>query len=170
MEGTDSVGKKKINTANFGLSNTKNLIPLKARCLVYNILVVSHLNYCCTIFGSSPLSELRLLSTVQNKAIRNVALAKYNAHTEPIFKQLGYLTFLDLVDYNRAVFAYKFRHDLLPDSFAGFFMFQQQEGENRTRNNDGNFILPQTPKKVLGPHAEVVKVWNALPFDLKSIP
>ena len=45
--------RKKISSANFALSRTKNLIPIKARLNVYNSLIHSHLNYGSIVYGSA---------------------------------------------------------------------------------------------------------------------
>ena len=161
--------KKKINSANYGLANSKNYLPLESRLLVYHSLVSSHLNYCNLIFGCSKLSNLKPLCTLQNKAIRHVKLAKYNAHCDQFYRELDILKLPDLIDYNRAIFMFKFRHDILPNSFVDMFTFQKQAGTQITRNSYGNFELPKCSAGLKIPHIEAIKVWNLLPENFKTI-
>ena len=161
--------RKKANFANYSLASITNCLPIKARLLVYNSLLMSHLGYCSLIYGCSKISDLTPLINLQKKAIRNIALAKYNAHCEPIQKLLGLLSFLDVIKYNQALFMYKFRYGLLPSSFADFFIFKTQVGMDRIRNQDGNYDIPPTPRGMPAPHVEAIRVWNALPSDLKTI-
>ncbi len=53
---------------------------MKTKVLIYNSIIVSHLNFCI-------LALCYKCDRVQ-KVIRVLSLSKYNAHTEPIFKEL----------------------------------------------------------------------------------
>ena len=82
---------KKIRTANFALAQCKNLLPFSARKHIYTSLVHSHLNFGSTLYGATKLNLLKNLESQQNKAIRNLANAKYNSHADPIYKKLNIL-------------------------------------------------------------------------------
>ena len=60
------------------------------------------------------LSPLRVL---QRKAIRIVARAKFNVHTDNIFKELSILKFDDIVQLNLTLFVHHFKNKQLPISF-----------------------------------------------------
>ena len=64
---------------------------------------------------------------------------------------------------------FKFRHDMLPNSFVDMFTFQKQAGTQVTRNSYGNFELPKCPAGIKIPHIEAIKVWNLLPENFKTI-
>ena len=76
-------------------------IPLKARLLIYNSLVQSHLNFCSTVWGFAAKSNIDKLLTVQKKAMRTVmpGYVQYfyedgitPAHTKSAFKEYNILT------------------------------------------------------------------------------
>ena len=51
---------------------------------------------------------------LQKKAIRMISLAKYNAHTEPLFKTLNLLKINDIFTSSQLKFYYKFLKNDLP--------------------------------------------------------
>ena len=87
--------RKKLNSGSFGLSSSKNFIPYNARCNIFNSLIMSHLNYCSTIFGCSNINNLNYLNNCQKKAIRHVWLARCNAHTKPLLIKIKQLEKID---------------------------------------------------------------------------
>ena len=91
----------------------KNILPLKARLMIYNSLVQSHLNYCSLIWGTSSKSNIEKLFTTQKKAIRAIMPGYVNyfytdgilpAHTKPFFKEANILTVHNIILKNIFVF------------------------------------------------------------------
>ncbi len=66
------------------LNKLKHFIPIKTKILIYNSLVLSHLNFGILAWGFQCAS----LTKLQKKIIRILSRSKYNEHTEPIFKEL----------------------------------------------------------------------------------
>ena len=56
--------------------------------ILYNSIIVSHINIIVTSWGFAS----QRLFTVQKRAMRLITGSKYNAHTEPLFKELSTLT------------------------------------------------------------------------------
>ena len=84
-------------------------------------------------------------------------------HSDPIFLKYNILKINDIVDFNQAMFMFKFTNGLLPDSFESIF--------NKLGNFDGslsyqvdllNFSFFQT-----FPSFTLHKIWNGLPLELK---
>ncbi len=48
-------------------------------------MIVSHINYCILAWGY----EYSRIFKLQKKTIRIISISKYNAHSEPLFKQLN---------------------------------------------------------------------------------
>ena len=61
-------------------SNTENAMDLFP--LLYNALVLPHINYCILSWGA----DSNTIFILKKKAVRAIASAGYNAHTEPFFK------------------------------------------------------------------------------------
>ncbi len=66
------------------MNRLKHFLPETIRILLYNYIIVSHINYCIQAWGYENSSIFKL----QKNAIRIISISKYNAHSEPLFKQL----------------------------------------------------------------------------------
>ncbi len=75
---------------------------------------------------------------IQKKAIRIISISKYNAHSEPLFKQLNLLKIEDILRLNELKFYYKYENGLLPDYFK-----KTKEQDTNTDSNGTYFILKQ---------------------------
>ena len=96
---------------NIGILNKlKHFLPLKTKILIYNSLIVSHLNFGILVWGY----QCDRIMKLQKKVIRIISLSKYNAHTEPIFKKLNLLKVKDILKLQELKFYYKFKNNKLP--------------------------------------------------------
>ncbi len=64
------------------LNKLKHFIPVKNKILIYNYLLLSHLNFGILVWGF----QFARLTKLQKKIIRILSYSKYNAHTEPILQ------------------------------------------------------------------------------------
>ena len=64
---------------------------------------------------------------LQKKIIRIIAISRYNAHTEPIFKMLKLLKLRDIFNANIIKFYYKLKHGCLPSYFNSFRLTSQDQ-------------------------------------------
>ena len=71
--------------------------------------------------GSSVISKLGKLSTLQKKALRVQADKGYAAHADPLFLKLEILKAKDMIKFNSAVFMFKYMIGKLQSSFNGMF-------------------------------------------------
>ena len=81
-----------INISNKCL-RIKYFVPLNIRLMLYNTLILRHLNYCVTAWGY----QCNRIIKLQKKAIRTVMISSYNAHTETFFKNLKLLKIQDIL-------------------------------------------------------------------------
>ena len=63
------------------LNRLKIILPLNIKIILYNSLMLPHLNYGITLWG---FKCERILKLQQQRAARILSASKYNAHTEPI--------------------------------------------------------------------------------------
>jgi len=68
--------------------------------LLYNAMILPYLNYCNLVWGSTYKTNLQRITILQKRVIRMMNKSYYNAHTEPIFKKLLLLKFLDNYSFN----------------------------------------------------------------------
>ncbi len=79
---------------------------MKTKVLIYNSLIVSHPNFCILAWGYQCDRVIKL----QKKVIWILNLSKYNAHTEPIFKELKLLKVKDILKLQELKFYFKYKN------------------------------------------------------------
>ena len=88
------------------LNRLKRILPLNIKIILYNSLMLPHLNYGITLWGFKCERILKL----QKKAARILSASKYNAHTEPLFKNLKLLKIEHILKLHELKLYYKFIH------------------------------------------------------------
>ncbi len=119
---------------NIGILNKlKHFLPMQTKMLLYNSLILSQINYGLLIWGFSCQRIVKL----QKKSVRIIALSKYNAHTEPIFKELRLLKVDDIYTIQLLKFFYKFKHKQLPVYLLNLpFYCNSDTHQHNTRNRN----------------------------------
>ena len=112
---TDKICNKISRTLGI-LNKLKNTLPTNIKILIYNSLILSHINYGILIWGY----HSERLNKLQKKAIRIISKLKYNSHTEPHFKQLHLLRINDILNQTILKFYFKLKNNKLPNYFTNF--------------------------------------------------
>ena len=97
-----------------------------------NSLVLSHLQFGITNWGF----EWDRISKLQKRTLRIMTNSRYNAHTEPLFKQFHLLKVKDIFDVQRLKFWYEFVNNELPSYFRNMFTYNHELHDFETRNRD----------------------------------
>ena len=111
----------------------KRYVPQVILKILYNTLVLPHLNYGLLVWGhkSKPIAQL------QKKAIRSLTLSRYNAHTEPLFKQLGLLKLKDIYEKQELKFYFEYVNHRLPAYFSNITLIRSVDlHDHDTRRNN----------------------------------
>ena len=77
------------------LNRLKLIYPQCILLTLYNTLIMPYLNYSLLTWGSG-IKEKHPLHLLQKKALRVITNNDYNAHTEPIYKELKRLKLNDM--------------------------------------------------------------------------
>ena len=94
--------------------------------MLYNALILPHLNYCVTAWGY----QCNRIIKLQKKAIRTVMISSYNAHTESFFKNLKLLKIQDILTLQTLKIYHKFRNNKLPYYIQNWPQFQNSNIHN----------------------------------------
>ena len=132
----------------------------------YSSMIQSHLNYCISTWGFN----CKRIYKLQKKIVRIICNAKYNAHSEPLFKQLNILTVSDLFRISCLSFLYKFINQELPEYLLSFrFLAHSNVHRHHTRFNN-NVIVPRTRLYLTGKciRIHVCKIINETPSGIIS--
>ena len=95
----------------------KNFLPLHVLRILYNSLILPHLQYGILIWGFC----LGRLQKLQKRSVRIITRSKYNAHTDPVFKSLNLLKLKDLFELSVFKIYFKFKHNSLPVYILNMF-------------------------------------------------
>ena len=89
----------KVQSSLASLMRCKHSLPYKMKLMLFNALIMSHINYASIIWGA-PQPYLKKLEVAVKRGIRVVCNAKYNEHTEPLFFKTGVLNLYDTLELN----------------------------------------------------------------------
>ena len=126
--------KKKLSKALYSLRIAKNILSSKSLLLLYYSLFHSHLLYANIVWSCTSSKKINEVFRMQKNAIRIISKAKYNAHTEPLFKNLEILPLPDLIHFFELQFMQRFTQNFLPTSFHNVWV------RNNIRNIGDNEI------------------------------
>ena len=90
------------------LNRLKYVFPQYIKCLLYNTLILPHINYCIMAWG------YKRITMIKKKAIRIITASSYISHTEPLFKRLNLLKVDDILTLQELKFYYKYNEGALP--------------------------------------------------------
>ena len=113
------------------LNKLKRFVPQNILLLLYNSLILPHLQYAILCWGS----KTSRLFKLQKRAMRIITCSKYNAHTDPIFKKLRILKLNDIYNQCLLKFYYKFKQKTLPTYFHDILSSHSHSYLTRGRNN-----------------------------------
>ena len=161
--------KLKLNSGIYALSTCNKICPLNIRKKVYQSLFESHLRFGSIIYGSANPVHLKCIYLLQKKAVRLVAGAKYNSHTDPIFKSLNILKLEDIVYINQCLFVRQFLNKQLPLSFSNFFTILPSL-EYRGNYKINNIVQQDINLRILYyfPCVQMIINWNRSNSNTKS--
>ena len=123
--------------------------------------------FCAPINSNVKTSDLRQLSTLHKKAIRDLCKANYNAHSAGLYRDKELLNNLNLNIVSKASIIHDYHYCRLPDSFCGMLKYRTNTGANRLRHHDGTFDIPKS--NFLSPLYGAALVWNSLPYSLCNV-
>jgi hypothetical protein len=127
----------KLSRALYILRTVKNILSKQALKTIYFSIFHCHLIYAIQIWSCTfpgPLTEIFLK---QKQAIRLISGAKFNAHTEPLFKNLAILPLNDLCIYFKLQFVQQFKNGYLPQLLHDTWILNSARHQHPDEGNHG---------------------------------
>jgi hypothetical protein len=177
---------KKISKALYVLRSVKHVLPKSALKTLYFSLIHCHLVYATEIWGCAHSSTYNDLYVKQKMAIRIVCGVKYNAHTEPLFKELEILKLPDLINFCKIKLMYQILHLKSPPLLHHLWVTNRQRRLTTLNINHEDLLLaPDQDRRLRNeddiyeptarldftarlPFYSFPKLWNTLPAGLKT--
>ena len=159
----------KISKNNGVLNKLRNRLPSNVMLLLYNSLILPYLSYCNCLWGAAGLSKLHTLAVNQKRTIRLIAKAPIKFSTSPLFKKFNILKIDELHSFLVLIFMFKYSHNLLPPSFANYFVPVNNVHYHNTRQSNDYFLtFARTNLRKHNIKFTGSKLWNSLPAELKT--
>ena len=95
------------------LNKIKLFLPSRILKTIYSSLILCQLNYGILVWGQN----YKRMFKLQKRVMRIITCSKYNAHSEPLFKELKLLKLEDIRKLQELKFYYKLVHRQLPSYF-----------------------------------------------------
>ena len=125
--------KKQIDTIcktcsrNIGVLNkVKLFLPNSAMYQLYCTLVLPYMNYGLLLWGNVNKFYMNKIFRLQKRALRTISNSSFSCHTKPLFKKYNVLNIFDMFTNKIALFMYKYKCNMLPRSFDGYFTTNQE--------------------------------------------
>ena len=118
----------------------KRFLPQNILKILYNSLILPHLQYCILSWGFKSDRIFKL----QKRAVRIITCSKHNAHTEPLLKTLNLLKIEDIMKTKALKLYYRYKQNELPKYFESMFT---ESNDNHSRDTRHKSLLYQLPTK-----------------------
>ena len=113
------------------MNRLKIYLPTSAMKLLYDSLVLSHLQFGIICWGF----EWKRIFKLQKRALRTMTNSIYNAHTVPTFEGLEMLKVKDIFDMQCLKLLYKFVYNELPFFSKSMFTYNHELYEKETHSH-----------------------------------
>ena len=161
--------KHKLSKCLYAINKAKYILPKYHLRLLYTSLVLPHLSYGLPIWGATYQAHLNKLIIMQKKIIRMIAGARYDAHTLPLFHNLGLMNLADLHRFHVCKFVFTNLNSLLPTPLNNIFISAGRVHEHMTRLNRSCKLHIPLLRTTMATHSMLYwgpTYWNNLPFQL----
>jgi hypothetical protein len=164
----------KISKALYHLRCVKNILPSSALISLYYALIHSHLTYAVEIWGVAAQNLINELYLKQKAAIRIICNSKFNAHTAPLFKELGILPVPLLITNSFINIMHHHHNKKLPEGLSNIWTTIRSRLDSAgapSLRYEENYNVPfmRTNQLLRFPLICVPQLWNELSHDIKSI-
>lgn len=167
--------RAKLSKALYILRSAKHLLSTKALKSVYYAIFHSNLIYCLPVWSCTSQANINSLSTMQKAAIRIVSQARFNEHTEPLFKNLKILPLNKLITFFNLQFMQRHHQNLLPVAFNFTWVLTAERRADDyhllLRNSDNLYIpFARLASSIRQPYIILPKTWREFnTADIKII-
>ena len=169
--------QSKLKRANNLLSISRHYVPSEILLQIYFGQFYSRLIYGSQIWGMNDNDNNKIL-TQQKKAIRKISFAHFEAHSNPLFKELSLLKLPEIMKISNIIFVHNVLNNKAPKAFENYFKFKPLHNYNTMRNPNTIYSVPkgslELPKTNLLVGKKSIKyiganTWNIVLKELSRI-
>ena len=146
------------------LNKLRSFLPSGVLQTIYNTLILPLMIYRILAWGR----HTKVMHKIQKIAIRIIAATKYNAHTEPLFKQLNLLKACDICKLQELKFYHKLINRQLPKYFECFVYQTNLDLHNHNTRRGHRLHIPRINHAFaqLNIRHSVIQTVNSMPDNV----
>ena len=151
------------------ISRKRQCLTFEATKTLVNTLVLSKINFCCTIYQNIPHKYINKLQKVQNYAARVITQTSKFTHVTPLLKQLNWLNMENFIRYRYATLVFKAMQNQAPTYLTKLLIPYKQNRTLRSQNNNLLTIpniITEIGRRSFSYQAPLI--WNSLPPYIKN--
>jgi len=161
---------KKVSHSLYFLRKSKNILNEKSLKSIYYATFHSHLVYANQLWSCCADSIIKPLLKKQKIALRIIANANYNSHTEPLFKKFNILPLNHLSEFFKIQFMQHFKQGFLPSALQTMWVTNAirrlDQAEVVLRDDDLLYIpFARTSTTSKFPLTAFPRIWEEFPDE-----
>ena len=125
------------------LQHVKQYLPLKIIQKMYTSLIEPYFRYCCPVWGCIGTTTLQKLQKLQDRAARAATNSCFDAPSEPLIQQLGWLTIEQQIELETVKVVYKALHNEAPPYMKELFLKLSNTQCRELRNSSTDLYIPR---------------------------
>ena len=152
------------------LNRIRRFLDFDACSSAVRTLILSRLDYCCTIFNGINKKDLHRLQKLQNRAARLIFMKPKCTHTSPLIRDLHWLPVAERIQFRTLVQTYKLLKSSSPEYLSSLLQVQQSPYSLRS-TAAGNSLIVHRSHKQAGDRAFSIiapRLWNGLPVSVRQ--
>ena len=163
--------QRKVNRTLIYLNRVWERFEQESRTMVVQSLVLSVLNYCHSVWGSTNKTQMSRVKRLQNFAARvAVGGVKKHDHVTPLFDRLGWLRMDAKFVFDICLLVFKIKNKILPEWLFLLPTVNQMRIDTINTRHQNSYYVPRTSTDI-GARALTIsgpRLWNVLPTDIKQ--
>lgn len=142
------------------MGRAKHFLSARELLLLYNSLVLPHLNYCVAIWGKNYPSNIKILQRLQKRALRIIDKKPYIYPTNSLFIKYNVLKFEDIVKEQCIMILLAYIKNTLPCPMSKLFKYQ----EPSVTRQSYHFATPQafSNYRLFSLACNAPRIWNKI--------
>lgn len=161
--------KNKISSSLYAMRKVRHVLRTNHLLILYYSLIYPYIDYGITLWGTAHKTHVHKLFIMQKKAVRIIAGAKYNEHTDPLFKRLEILKLNDIHEVKISKYMFALDKGTLPIPLMNTITPNNIVHNHNTRNLNNPHIQPRRTNiagRCIRHNGPVV--WYKIPIDIKE--
>ena len=139
--------------------------------LYYNSYILPIFDYGCMIWGQCSTYNINRVLKLQKRAPRIILQADFMTPSKEMFRELGWLTFTNRVEYHICIMVFKSLNGQAPEYLSSLLTKSSETNTRNLRSSEQEILKVPFARtayykksfSVTGP-----KLWNALPLEIRK--